>query len=188
VRLLAVAAAALAAAAVAGLARSGRPPAMPAVVTVEAGSERATGFTRGARVVTVAHLLGARAAIRVRDGNGPARPATVVRADAVTDLALLDAPGLRATPAPPVGGISVLVRRGDGVVALPAVLRRRITARLRGAGGEAGPRRPALELAVDVLPGDSGAPVLAPGGRLLGVLFARSNLRASTAYAVDALP
>jgi V8-like Glu-specific endopeptidase len=45
-------------------------------------------------------------------------------------------------------------------------------------------RRPALELRVDVGPGDSGAPVVTPDGRVGGVVFARSNVRDHTAYAV----
>ncbi|HEX2105381.1 MAG TPA: hypothetical protein VHF51_17140, partial [Solirubrobacteraceae bacterium] len=46
--------------------------------------------------------------------------------------------------------------------------------------------RPALELAARVAPGDSGAPVLDRRGRLAGVLFARSDRRPATAYAVAA--
>ena len=58
---------------------------------------------------------------------------------------------------------------------------RRISARLDGAGP-----RPALELRADVAAGDSGAPVVTAGGRLAGVVFARSQHRAGVAYAVDA--
>jgi S1-C subfamily serine protease len=187
VRLLALAAAALAAAAAVAAARpdSGT-GAMPAVVAVEVGGapEVATGFARGTRVVTVAHVLAAGAALVVRDA-GPARlarRARVVRVDRARDLAVLDVPGLRSAPAPPVGGLAVLVRRDGRVVALPVRVRRRIIARL----GDA--TRAALELDAEVLPGDSGAPVVAPGDRLVGVVFARSEARASTAYAVDAAP
>jgi S1-C subfamily serine protease len=158
---------------------------MPAVVTIEVAGERATGFVRDGRVVTVAHVLVAGAAVRVRAG-GDVRAATVERTDRATDLAVLRAPGLDPLPAAPVGGVRVLVRRDGGVAALPVTVRRRIVASLRGPGGPGGPRRNALELEGDIRPGDSGAPVVAPGGRLLGVVFARSAGRPRTAYAVAA--
>lgn len=165
------------------LARAGGAPAMPAVVTVEVGGEVATGFVRDGRVVTVAHVLVAGRGVRVR-GDDAARAATVTRSDAVADIALLDVPGLRARPAGPVRSTSILVRRAGRVTALPATIRRHFTARLTHAGDRAGPPRPALELDADVEAGDSGAPVVAPGGRLLGVVFARSARRPRTAYAV----
>jgi S1-C subfamily serine protease len=175
VRLLALAAAALVAAAVIAAARPQRVPARPAVVAVVAGADAlATGLARGERVTTVAHVLATRAGVTA--GGLPARVAGVDRA---LDLARLDVPGLRAAAAPPVGGLAVLVLRGGRTVALPALLRRRITARLGAA------TRPALDLDVAIEPGDSGAPVVAPGGRLLGFVFARSDARTSTAYAVD---
>jgi hypothetical protein len=80
----------------------------------------------------------------------------------------------------------VLVRRGPAVKALPARVVRRIDATVRTAGvpGSA-VHRPALELAASPAAGDSGAPVVA-GGRIAGVVFARSSRRPGVAYAVDA--
>jgi len=47
-------------------------------------------------------------------------------------------------------------------------------------------RRPALELAAGVSPGDSGAPVVAPDGHVVGIVFARGlRPRPAIAYAVD---
>jgi S1-C subfamily serine protease len=46
--------------------------------------------------------------------------------------------------------------------------------------------RPALELAAAVQPGDSGAPVTDASGRVLGIVFARSDSGPPTAWAVDA--
>jgi S1-C subfamily serine protease len=169
------------------LAGAGGAPAMPAVVTVEVGGEVATGFLRDGQVVTVAHVLVPGRRVRVRGDDG-ARPATVARSDAATDVALLDVPGLHARPADPVGSTSILVRRAGRVTALPAAIRRRFTARVTRAGDRAGPPRPAFELDVEVEAGDSGAPVVAPGGRLLGVVFARSARRPRTAYAVRLSP
>jgi hypothetical protein len=146
--------------------------ARPAVVVVSVGAEVATGLAGGARVTTVAHALTGGA---LRAGG---RRASVLRVDAARDLAVLAVPGLHAAPAPPVAGVRILVRRGGRTVALPARVRRRITAHLRGA------TRRALELEASVEPGDSGAPVVAPG-RLLGIVFARSTRRPDTAYAID---
>ncbi len=64
--------------------------------------------------------------------------------------------------------------------AVPATVRRRITARIDGFS------RPALEIRAEVSAGDSGAPVVDGRGHLLGVLFARSRSREGIAYAVDA--
>jgi S1-C subfamily serine protease len=85
------------------------------------------------------------------------------------------------------GDVVVLVVRRDRVVALPAHVRRSISARIRTPDGRRVVRRPALELAADIAPGDSGAPVVTLDGRVAGVVFAQSNRRAHTAYAVSAL-
>jgi hypothetical protein len=53
-------------------------------------------------------------------------------------------------------------------------------------GGAATGPRPALELAARVSVGDSGAAVIAHTGEVVGVVFARSQRRAGTAYAVGA--
>jgi S1-C subfamily serine protease len=65
-------------------------------------------------------------------------------------------------------------------------VRRWITATVRGGRSAPAERRAALELAADVAPGDSGAPVVDGRGRVVGVLFATSREREHTAYAVDA--
>ncbi len=171
-------AAVAAAAAVAGAWAAARdhdaPP--PRAVAVVAGHEHARGFAAGGdRIVTVAHVLGAAGAPTV-DG----RRARVVRVDRGADLALLAVPGLRA-PA---------VRTGAGapgdarLLDRAARVRRAVTATVRDLDGAA-VRRAALELDAAVAPGDSGAPVVGRGGRIVGVLFATSDRRPHTAYAVD---
>jgi S1-C subfamily serine protease len=137
---------------------------------------QATGFVvaRG-RVLTVAHVLAGGGAVRVAG-----RPARVVRADRRLDLAVLSAAGLRA-PAARAAPAGVEVLRGGRPRALAVRVRRRVTATVKGPGGAV--VRPALELAADVRPGDSGAPVTDATGRLLGIVFARSD---HAAWAVDA--
>jgi trypsin-like peptidase len=147
------------------------PPRAPAVVPVAVGADRATGFVAADdRVVTVAHVL---------DGGEVTvggRRATIVRRDDQLDLALLHVPGVRgsARPAAPGEGRVWIAGR-------PATVVRRIAARIDGA-----PPRPALELRATISTGDSGAPVVTRGGSVAGVVFARSNARPGTAYAVDA--
>ena len=152
----------------------------PSVVTVRVWTaagvpERAIGTViEDGRVLTVDHVLAGARRIEV-DG----RPATVVRRRPGMDLAVLRVPGVRG-PRVRFGE----ARAGDEVrvLARPAVVRRRVSARLVDAPGR--PRRPSLELGVAVASGDSGAPVVDGRGRVVGVIFARSTRRGGTAYAV----
>jgi S1-C subfamily serine protease len=149
----------------------------------------ATGFALGdGRAVTVAHVLDGHAVgseVRVRSPGGPARAATVVAIDQRSDLALLRVPGLRAPEARTAAG------RGRAIVltldaARAGRVRRPIVARILTPDGSRVVRRPSLELRVRIGAGDSGAPVLTPDGRVAGVVFARSDRRPDTAYAVEA--
>ena len=180
-RLLALtAAAAVAIAAWAGISRGhGAPPRVYGVsVAGGAGApEFATAFAAGGdRVITVAHVLDAGRTVTV-DG----RRAAVVRVDRRDDLAVLTVPGLNAesirTGAGSIGPVRLLAR--------PARVRRAFTAIVRVDPQTPPARRPALDLDAAVAGGDSGAPVIGPHGRVVGVVFASSRDRARTAYAVD---
>ncbi|MGI8781320.1 MAG: S1 family peptidase [Solirubrobacteraceae bacterium] len=159
----------------------------------------ATGFVAApGRVVTVAHAVpGATAA--ARGGDGIVRRGSVVWRDESLDLAVVALPGLGklehrdgALDPRPSGlarssaATTVLVRRHGAVTALSATLVRRAAARVRSGDGGLLARRPVLELRASIRAGDSGAPVLDAGGRVVGVVFARSRARPGTAYAVDA--
>jgi S1-C subfamily serine protease len=174
---------------------AGPPPSGPAVVDVlvvpPAGSaDVATGFEHGeGRIVTVAHLLPARSArVLVRSGEGPARQARVVALDRRGDLAVLELGAGASRPSPLPGSESprLLVRRDGRPAAIEATVRRRIDASIRPRPGAPPVLRPALELEARVRQGDSGAPLVAADGRLLGVLFAQSSGPSDTAYAVAA--
>jgi S1-C subfamily serine protease len=163
-----------------------RDAAGPAVFKVKVGSsEVATGFALGpSEAVTVAHVFEDRTpADATRLGDG--RRADILFVDRADDVALLSIPGLDA-PATRFGtasgDVAVLVMRRNHVRALPAHVRRSINARIATLDGRL-VRRPALELAADIAPGDSGAPVVTGDGRVAGVIFAQSNKRAHTAYA-----
>jgi S1-C subfamily serine protease len=149
----------------------------------------ATGFAAApGRVVTVAHALDAGATVTVRGPSGRPRGARVLRVDAARDLAVLAvAPRHERTPrtGTATGPVRLVVRRGARVRSLHARVRRHITANVRDPAGGPARTRPALEIEADVEVGDSGAPVLAPDGRVVGVLFARSDRLPRTAYAVD---
>jgi S1-C subfamily serine protease len=178
------------------LARAGSPRAMaPAVVDVAVAhpvgpADVATGVSAGAgRVLTVAHVLGGGRPVRVR-AAGRWRPARVLAIDRRDDLAVLAVAGpagARAAFATGAGAHAarLLVRRGGRTRSLPAAVRRSVRASVEGSTPP-GYRRPALELAAAVAPRDSGAPVVAADGRVVGIVFAR-GLRGgpAIAYAVD---
>jgi S1-C subfamily serine protease len=170
--------------------RAARPPGVVAVrVSAATGAaSRATGVVVAPnRILTVAHVLEGGLGVTVSGGDGRPRTAEALRVDRALDLALLAVPGLDGRR-PRIGardaGLRVLVRRDGRLQARPATLRRRLTARLLDQPGR--PRRPSLELDVDVRNGDSGAPVVGGDGRVVGIVYARSTRRARTAYAVRA--
>ncbi len=180
-----LAGAALAVAALFGPHRGGPPPAV--VTVLGPASAEATGFAAGpGRVVTVAHALGP-GAIAVRDSRRVVRRARLLRADRERDLAVLAVPGLRAARvriAAARAGAPVRIVRPGGPARAGRV-RRRLLASVGALDGSS-TARDALELAVAAEAGDSGAPVVTDDGRVAGVVFARSEARASTAYAVHA--
>ena len=157
-------------------------------VTVAAGGlvpEVATAVAvRDGRVLTVAHAVAGRGAVRVAG-----RPARVLRVDERLDLALLAVPDLRA-PAMRLGGVArrvtLAVLRDGRPTPLGGAVRRRVVIRFRDQPSDPPEVRPGLEVAASIDPGDSGAPVLDTRGRVLGVVYARSRDRADTAWAVDA--
>lgn len=160
----------------------------PLRVSVSRGygpAEIATGVAAGGgRVLTVAHVLAGGGRVSVAG-----HPARVLRADHRLDLAVLAAPGVRGQAlrfAARDGHVALRVLRDGRPRALPAVVRGRVVAHVRTAADGPPQTRPALELAARIAPGDSGAVAVDSGGRVVGVVFARSNDRADTAWAVDA--
>jgi S1-C subfamily serine protease len=158
------------------------------VVAIEArGVQVATGFVVDHdRIVTVAHAV-EDGHVLVRAGDGPARPARVLRSDPELDLALLARGGSGGDDAPhTLGGTRVLVRRDGATASEPVDVVRAIDARVRTAATGEVAHRPALELAGSIRAGYSGAPVIDASGEIAGVVFARSSEREGVAYAVDA--
>ena len=150
--------------------------AAPSVLQVRVADHDATAFPVGeGRAVTVAHVL--RAGQPVFVGG---RRARVLRVDRRLDVALLAVAGVRGTAPRAVAsaGESATVRAVGRDV--HATVRRTISAHI---GGQV---RPALELAADVMPGDSGAPVVNGDGRVVGIVFAQASDAEPLAYALDA--
>ena len=152
----------------------------PSVQAVRVPHADATAFGIGdGRAITVAHVLADGGPVRVGD-----RSARVLRVDRRLDVAVLAIGGggrsVRGGAARAGDRVTVHVLRSGREASLPATVRRTISARVRGQ------IRPALELAAAVMPGDSGAPVVGDGGRVVGVVFAEASDRDALAYALDA--
>jgi S1-C subfamily serine protease len=120
-------------------------------------------------------------------------PATVVRYDPQRDLAVLYVPGLAAPPLGFAGPASF----GASAIVAGYPLNHRFTAgaaRLDAAESAIGPniyqnsqvRRQIYPIRALVRPGNSGGPLLAPDGRVYGVVFAAAVSLQDTGYALTA--
>jgi S1-C subfamily serine protease len=120
-------------------------------------------------------------------------PATVVRYDPQRDLAVLYVPGLAAPPLGFAGPASF----GASAIVAGYPLNHRFTAgaaRLDAAESAIGPniyqnsqvRRQIYPIRALVRPGNSGGPLLAPDGRVYGVVFAAAVSLPDTGYALTA--
>jgi S1-C subfamily serine protease len=154
--------------------------ATPAALEVRVGDHDATAFGVGdGRAVTVAHVLRAGRPVYVAG-----RRARVLRVDRRLDVALLAVAGVSGAARRAEAGAgdhaTVRVLRSDGAASVRATVRRAISAHI---GGQV---RPALELEAEVMPGDSGAPVVDGDGRLIGIVFAQASGSEPLTYALDA--
>ncbi|MCL3993720.1 MarP family serine protease [Streptomyces lavenduligriseus] len=162
-----------------------------------AGAEgrEGSGFVYASRrVLTNAHVVAGidRPGVRV-GGSGRSYPARVVLFDPGRDVAVLYVPGLRAPAlrfAPDAGRGDPAVVAGypeDGGLDLRAA---KVTDRVRASGpdiyDEHTVTRELYAIRSEVLPGNSGGPLLAPDGRVLGMVFARSASDAGTGYVLTA--
>lgn len=148
-------------------------------------------------VMTNAHVVAGvdTPQVRVRQGDRPER-ATVVYFDPATDIALLSVPGLSSSP---LRLADESAQSGDPAVVagFPSSgpyrtepVRIRTTVRAVGDDiyGQAGVEREVYAFRGVVLPGNSGGPLLAPNGRVLGMVFGADEEAESTGYALTAAP
>lgn len=144
-------------------------------------------------VVTNAHVVAGMPEPSVQVGGiGRFLPAVVVAFDPVRDLAVLDVADLEAAPlglaetADPGQNVAVAGFPNDGPYVVTAGrIRDRVTAVGDDIYGAPGARREVYALFATVQPGNSGGPVIAEDGRVVGVVFARSTTSPSpTGYAL----
>ena len=145
-------------------------------------------------VLTNAHVVaGVREAQTVYTADNRALPATVVLYDPQVDIAVLDVPGLHAPTLQFAGPASY---GAQAIVAgypnnHPFTVR---PARLDFAESAIGPniyqtkqvRRQIYPIRAEVQPGNSGGPLLAPDGKVYGVVFAAAVSLKNTGYALTA--
>ena len=153
-----------------------------------------TGFVIGAgKVLTNAHVVAGSNRAGVEVGGRPL-DATVVLYDSQRDLAVLDVPELTATPltfagAPAQAGDDAIVAGYplDGPYALTPS-RVRATIQLRGPNiySSSTVNREVYTLRAQVRPGNSGGPLLAPDGTVLGVIFGAAIDETDVGFALTA--
>jgi S1-C subfamily serine protease len=158
--------------------------------------QEGSGFVVSAEhVVTNAHVVQGLRSPRVQVGGVGARyGAHVVLYDPAIDVAVLDAPGLQA---PALSVATGPLTDGSLVAAAGFPLGGPFTVtagRVLAAATQAGPRvgatpprpRPVYEISAAVKPGNSGGPLLAPDGRVAGLVFARSTSPVRAGFAIAA--
>lgn len=153
-----------------------------------------TGFVIGpGKVMTNAHVVAGSSRAVVEVGNGTL-DATVVLYDSQRDLAVLDVPDLTAPAlnfaAKPAEAGSDAIVAGyplDGPYTLTAG-RVRSVIQLRGPNiySSATVTREVYTLRASVRPGNSGGPLLAPDGTVLGVIFGAAIDEADVGFALTA--
>jgi S1-C subfamily serine protease len=151
-----------------------------------------SGFVvRSNMVVTNAHVVAGIATPFVQDVNGTHR-GTVIWFDPDLDLAVLRVNGLAGKPLTIAGSAA-----GDGTPAAvlgypgggnfsagPAAVIDQILARGRDIYGRGLTIRSIYEVQADVVPGNSGGPLIAQDGTVLGLVFAESTSYQHVAYAL----
>lgn len=145
------------------------------------------------RILTNAHVVAGADRPTVRIPGDPASyQATVVVIDPRLDLAVLRVDGL---PAPPLAFAERPAETGDGAIvagfpgggdleASAARIRARLDARGEDIYGRSGVVRDVYSFRGTVVPGNSGGPLLAPNGRVYGVIFAAGLGEEDTGYAI----
>lgn len=147
------------------------------------------------RILTNAHVVAGSEQPSIRIPGDPASyAASVVAIDSRLDLAVLR---VDALPAPALAFATRSAQTGDSAVvagfpgggdleAGAARIRARIDARGEDIYGRSGVVRDVYSFRGTVVPGNSGGPLLAPNGRVYGVVFAAGLGEEETGYAITA--
>lgn len=143
-------------------------------------------------VMTNAHVVAGAETVRVRRADGEVRDGVVTGFDPDRDLAILHIPDLGQQPLtlgePEEGSAAVSIGYPGGQPrprVAPIQIDERRPALGRDIYGVDETERDVLFLAARLAQGDSGSPVVDGDGEVVGVVFAISPDRESTAYALD---
>jgi S1-C subfamily serine protease len=157
--------------------------------------QEGSGWTVGQNlVVTNAHVVAGEpgGATSVLLPNGQILQATVVLYNPDIDLALLSVPGLDEKPLPlgkgTVGNKGAVFGHPNGqdpLAVQPAQLAEEVTAVGEDLYNNKSTQRDVFILAANLTYGDSGAPVVTSGGKVVGIAFAIAPDRSTTAYALS---
>jgi S1-C subfamily serine protease len=158
--------------------------------TASAGSGVALG--QPGQVVTVAHTVAGSTSITVVDAAGSEWPAQLVAIDPGADLAVLSVVDFTAPPLA-MGEVQLgdatahRWSRDSGVGDQTVEVTKRLAITIDDIYGEQSAQRSGIEIAGDVQVGDSGGPIVTLEGAVIGIVYARSRLRASTGFATDTI-
>ncbi|HVB91694.1 MAG TPA: MarP family serine protease [Acidimicrobiales bacterium] len=155
--------------------------------------QEGSGFVAGpGLVVTNAHVVAGESGTQVLEGSTPFA-ATVVLFDPSFDLAVLrtDAPlgpVLRISPSLVGRGTQAALLgypENGGLAINPAGVTAEVTALGRDIYNGGAVTRGVYALDADIRPGNSGGPLLGPGGLVIGVIFSRSTVYPNVGYALS---
>jgi S1-C subfamily serine protease len=169
---------------------------VPSIVKVEGVAcrriQEGSGFVAGPDlIVTNAHVVAGEEDTIVHRSDGSEVEATIVAFDPARDLAVLRAPGLGRNALARAdigegGQGAVFGHPGGGPLrAAPFAVGQEVSATGTDIYDEARTERQVLVLASNLQPGDSGAALIDPQGRVVGVAFAIAPDRPGVAYALD---
>ncbi|MEO6513357.1 MAG: MarP family serine protease [Candidatus Saccharimonadales bacterium] len=168
----------------------------PSVVKIEGrgcgGVVEGSGFVVGGNLIaTNAHVVAGITRPRVFDSNG-SHAVQVIWFDPDLDFAVLRVTDLAGSPLvfntanqPRGTPAAVLGFPGGGAfVADPAAILDQFTANGRNIYNEGSTERDVFEISADVIPGNSGGPLIAKDGSVIGVVFAESTSYDHVGYAL----
>ena len=142
--------------------------------------------------VTNAHVVAGSNSVEIDTPNGDRHTARVVLFDPNADLAVLFSPGLSlrplavvdSTPVRGTGGAVIGYPGGGAEKVVPAAVSGTESATGYNIYGDALVTRQIEVLAAQVIPGNSGGPIVNVGGQVIGVVFAASTTESNVGYAL----